>query len=139
MSSRFAASSRSTAATASVRAWRRLASTGSGRASHRVAAAPAAAIATIRPMNGMRWKSSHVPPVRIVRGSLIHLMYYGGRMLRPRERTTVSPYFPVGGPVPAADLVGRESYLRRLVDRLEDGNHVLVAGAPGLRGTQLLL
>src|SRR5256886_7011359 len=49
-------------------------------------------------------------------------------VLRPRERTTVSPYFPVGGPVAAADLVGREPYLRRLVDRLEDGNHVIVAG-----------
>src|SRR5439155_38258 len=38
------------------------------------------------------------------------------------------PHFPVGGPVPAADLVGREGYLRRLVERLEDGQHVLVAG-----------
>src|SRR3989475_10745976 len=60
-------------------------------------------------------------------------------MLRARERTTVSPYFPVGGPVPAADLVGRESYLRRLVDRLEDGNHVLVAGPRRLGKTALIL
>src|SRR2546428_3247368 len=60
-------------------------------------------------------------------------------VLRPRERTTVSPYFPVGGPVPAADLVGRESYLRRLVDRLEDGNHVLVAGPRRIGKTSIIL
>src|SRR5258705_10944924 len=39
------------------------------------------------------------------------------------------PHFPVGGPVPASDLVGRETYMRRLGERLSDGNHVLVAGA----------
>jgi hypothetical protein len=66
-------------------------------------------------------------------------MYDAGAMLRPRERTTVSPYFPVGGPVPAADLVGRESYLRRLVDRLEDGNHVLVAGPRRIGKTSIIL
>src|SRR2546425_8025508 len=38
------------------------------------------------------------------------------------------PHFPVGGPVPASDLVGRETYIRRLAERLGDGNHVLVAG-----------
>src|SRR5439155_2200017 len=43
------------------------------------------------------------------------------------------PHFPVGGPVPAADLVGREGYLRRLVERLEDGQHVLAAGRLGPR------
>src|SRR5713101_3515772 len=30
------------------------------------------------------------------------------------------PHFPVGGPVPASDLVGRETYIRRLVERLID-------------------
>src|SRR5438552_3661994 len=60
-------------------------------------------------------------------------------MLRARERATVSPYFPVGGPVPAADLVGREAYLRRLVDRLEDGNHVLVAGPRRIGKTSIIL
>src|SRR2546423_6598031 len=58
---------------------------------------------------------------------------------RPRERTTVSPYSPVGGRVPAADLVGREPYLRRLVDRLEDGNHVLVAGPRRIGKTSIIL
>src|SRR6058998_1613624 len=60
-------------------------------------------------------------------------------MLRPRDRTLATPYFPVGGPVPAADLVGRESYLRRLVDRLEDGNHVLVAGPRRIGKTSIIL
>src|SRR5256886_11638855 len=60
-------------------------------------------------------------------------------VLRPRERTTVSPYFPVGGPVPAADLVGREPSRRRLVDRLEDGNHVLVAGPRRIGKTSIIL
>src|SRR3989442_12638964 len=60
-------------------------------------------------------------------------------MLRARERSTLSPYFPVGGPVAAADLVGRESYLRRLVDRLEDGNHVLIAGPRRIGKTSIIL
>src|SRR5713101_3961949 len=30
------------------------------------------------------------------------------------------PHFPVGGPVPASDLVGRETYIRRLGERLID-------------------
>ena len=49
-------------------------------------------------------------------------MYYG-YMLRPRDRTLATPYFPVGGPVPAADLVGRETYLRRLIERLGQDLH----------------
>src|SRR3989442_831129 len=48
-------------------------------------------------------------------------------MLR-HERASGGADFPVGGPAAAADLVGRESYLRRLVGRVEDGNHVLIAG-----------
>ncbi len=49
------------------------------------------------------------------------------------------PHFPVGGPVPAADLVGRETYVRRLVDRLGDGNHVLVAGPRRIGKTSVIL
>src|SRR3989442_11665752 len=49
------------------------------------------------------------------------------------------PHFPVGGPVPAAGLVGREGYLRRLVERLEDGQHVLVAGPRRIGKTSLVL
>jgi len=61
-------------------------------------------------------------------------------MQRLRGRADpVVPYFPVGGPVPAADLVGREAYLRRLVDRLEDGNHVLVAGPRRIGKTSIIL
>src|SRR5919198_6455149 len=51
----------------------------------------------------------------------------------------MAPYFPVGGPVPAADLVGREAYLRRLVDRLGDGNHVLLAGPRRIGKTSIIL
>src|SRR5207247_9500182 len=42
-----------------------------------------------------------------------------GTVLRSRERTLATPYFPVGGPVPAAALVGRWSSRRRLVASLE--------------------
>ena len=60
-------------------------------------------------------------------------------MQRLRDRATVAPYFPVGGPVAASDLVGREAYLRRLVDRLEDGQHGLVAGPRRIGKTSILL
>src|SRR2546427_12907688 len=60
-------------------------------------------------------------------------------MLRPRERTLATPYFPVGGPVPAADLVGRETYLRRLTERLEDGQHVLISGPPRIGKTSIII
>ena len=49
------------------------------------------------------------------------------------------PHFPVGGPVPARDLVGRETYMRRLVERLSDGNHVLVAGPRRIGKTSIIL
>src|SRR6266571_5044400 len=49
------------------------------------------------------------------------------------------PHFPVGGPVPARDLVGRETYMRRLVERLGDGNHVLVAGPRRIGKTSIIL
>ena len=60
-------------------------------------------------------------------------------MLRPRDRTLATPYFPVGGPVPAADLVGRESYLRRLIERLEDGQHVLISGPRRIGKTSIIV
>src|SRR2546426_3074998 len=60
-------------------------------------------------------------------------------MLRPRERTLATPYFPVGGPVPAADLVGREAYLRRLIERLEDGQHVLISGPRRIGKTSIIV
>ena len=50
-----------------------------------------------------------------------------------------APHFPVGGPVPAADLVGRETYIRRLAERLGDGNHVLVAGPRRIGKTSIIL
>ncbi|HZP96576.1 MAG TPA: ATP-binding protein [Candidatus Limnocylindria bacterium] len=49
------------------------------------------------------------------------------------------PHFPVGGPVPAADLVGRETYIRRIAERLDDGNHVLLAGPRRIGKTSIIL
>jgi uncharacterized protein len=60
-------------------------------------------------------------------------------MQRFRPNVPSAPYFPVGGPVPAADLVGREAYLRRLGERLEDGQHVLVAGPRRIGKTSIIL
>lgn len=55
-----------------------------------------------------------------------------------RRRPPPSPHFPVGGPVLGADLVGREAYLRRLVARLHDGTHVLVAGPRRIGKTSII-
>src|SRR5881409_890444 len=74
----------------------------------------------------------------MARTSLIHPKYHRA-VLALRERAPVTPYFPVGGPVSAADLVGREAYLRRLVERLEDGNHVLAAGPRRIGKTSIIL
>jgi AAA+ ATPase superfamily predicted ATPase len=41
--------------------------------------------------------------------------------------------------VPASDLVGRETYMRRLAERLGDGNHVLVAGPRRIGKTSIIL
>src|SRR5438128_2609319 len=49
------------------------------------------------------------------------------------------PHFPVGGPVPGADLVGRETFIRRIVERLGDGNHVLLAGPRRIGKTSIIL
>src|SRR5256886_15504375 len=48
-------------------------------------------------------------------------------------------YFPLGGPVPAADLVGREGYIRRATARLADGNHILIAGPRRIGKTSAML
>ena len=41
---------------------------------------------------------------------------YADRVPRPFAKATVPmAYFPLGGPVPAGDLVGREGYIRRAV------------------------
>jgi len=50
-----------------------------------------------------------------------------------------TPHFPVGGPVPGEDLVGREAFLRGLVARLADGNHLLLAGPRRIGKTSLVL
>ena len=46
--------------------------------------------------------------------------------------------FPAG-PVPAADLVGREAYIRRATARLADGNHILIAGPRRIGKTSVML
>jgi AAA+ ATPase superfamily predicted ATPase len=50
-----------------------------------------------------------------------------------------SAYFPLGGPVPAADIVGREGYIRRAATRLADGNHILIAGPRRIGKTSVML
>ena len=54
-------------------------------------------------------------------------------------RTPPSPHFPIGGPVTAADLVGREAYIRRAVARLGDGEHLLIAGPRRIGKTSVIL
>lgn len=49
------------------------------------------------------------------------------------------PHFPVGGPVPAADLVGREPYMRSTASRLADGEHLLIAGPRRIGKTSVIL
>ncbi|HEX9269387.1 MAG TPA: AAA family ATPase [Candidatus Limnocylindria bacterium] len=61
-------------------------------------------------------------------------------MPRPFTKPALSAaYFPLGGPVPAADLVGREGYIRRAVTRLMDGNHILIAGPRRIGKTSVML
>ena len=61
-------------------------------------------------------------------------------MHRPFGRVAAPPpHFPVGGPVPSADLVGRETYIRRIGERLADGNHVLLAGPRRIGKTSIIL
>ncbi|MBI2773020.1 MAG: ATP-binding protein [Chloroflexi bacterium] len=49
------------------------------------------------------------------------------------------PHFPVGGPVPAEDLVGREGYMRETAARLLDGEHLLIAGPRRIGKTSVIL
>ena len=80
------------------------------------------------------------PAVCAVRSHLIHPVYILSDMPGPFGRVVAPPpHFPVGGPVPAADLVGREAYIRRIGERLSDGNHVLVAGPRRIGKTSLIL
>src|SRR5256885_8658280 len=70
---------------------------------------------------------------------MIHLMYIRS-MPSPFGRVAAPPpHFPVGGPVPSSDLVGRETYIRRIAERLEDGQHVLLAGPRRIGKTSLIL
>lgn len=48
-------------------------------------------------------------------------------------------YFPLGGPVPTEDLVGRERYVATTVDRLLDGQNLLVAGPRRIGKTSVVL
>ncbi len=41
--------------------------------------------------------------------------------------------------MPAADLVGREPYIRRVAERLSDGNHLLIAGPRRIGKTSIIL
>ncbi|MBI3522535.1 MAG: AAA family ATPase [Chloroflexi bacterium] len=56
-----------------------------------------------------------------------------------RAKTAPAPLFPVGGPVPAEDLVGREGYLRAASARLLDGGHILVSGPRRIGKTSIIL
>ena len=49
------------------------------------------------------------------------------------------PHFPVGGPVPADDLVGREPYMRSTTTRLSEGEHLLIAGPRRIGKTSVIL
>jgi len=61
-------------------------------------------------------------------------------MPRPFAKAPLrAAYFPLGGPVPAADLVGREGYIRRAATRLADGNHILIAGPRRIGKTSVML
>lgn len=51
----------------------------------------------------------------------------------------VGPHFPVGGPVAAEDLVGREPYLGSTASRLGDGEHLLIAGPRRIGKTSVIL
>jgi hypothetical protein len=59
--------------------------------------------------------------------------------VRAFRRPAPRPHFPVGGPVPGEDLVGREPYLRQAVERLAEGHHVLIAGPRRIGKTSIIL
>ena len=66
-------------------------------------------------------------------------MYAARRMAPLLARQPPGPRFPIGGPVPSEDLVGREPYMRRAADRLLDGEHVLIAGPRRIGKTSVIL
>ncbi len=47
-------------------------------------------------------------------------------------------YFPLGGAVPAEELVGRERYIAAAVERLSDGQNLLVAGPRRIGKTSVI-
>lgn len=51
----------------------------------------------------------------------------------------LAPHFPVGGPVEAEDLVGREPYIRQAASRLGEGEHLLIAGPRRIGKTSVML
>lgn len=55
------------------------------------------------------------------------------------RREAPPPHFPIGGPVPGGDLVGREGYVRRTVSRLLEGEHLLIAGPRRIGKTSVIL
>src|SRR5207237_4038583 len=112
---RLAASSRSTAATASAKS--------------RCAATERPTVELYR-LYGSRQRVSRGRRTCIrAKYSLSTSDVCSGPMPRPFARPSLpAAYFPLGGPVPAADLVGREGYIRRATARLADGNHILIAG-----------
>jgi AAA+ ATPase superfamily predicted ATPase len=55
------------------------------------------------------------------------------------RRPAPPPHFPIGGPVPAEDLVGREAYVKRTAARLADGEHLLIAGPRRIGKTSVIL
>lgn len=70
---------------------------------------------------------------------MMQTMYASRVALLGRRSPAAGPHFPVGGPVPAADLVGREAYMRRTVERLADGEHLLIAGPRRIGKTSVIL
>ena len=59
-------------------------------------------------------------------------------MPRLPARDAPGKYFPIGGPVPAEDLVGRERYIGASVERLLDGQNLLVAGPRRIGKTSVI-
>lgn len=57
---------------------------------------------------------------------------------RPLRFHAPAKYFPLGGPVPPEDLVGRERYITAAVERLADGQNLLVAGPRRIGKTSVI-
>ncbi|HET8569700.1 MAG TPA: ATP-binding protein [Candidatus Limnocylindria bacterium] len=59
--------------------------------------------------------------------------------MRSLRRSAPRPHFPVGGPVPGEDLVGRDGYLRAAAARLDDGAHIVISGPRRIGKTSIIL